>query len=225
MLADHILSFFKTLKLREKLPGGVGVMNPYRDKYAFSLCKQFYRKFYADRNPRTVILGINPGRFGGGITGIPFTDPVKLEKYCDIENTLTKKAELSADFIYAMIEELGGPAKFYSRFYVGAVCPLGFTQEQGKNLNYYDLKELQEAVRGFCIRSLKKQLDFGLNRKTAYCLGEGQNFKFLSRLNSEHHFFEKIIPLPHPRFIMQYRRKLVDEFIKQYLDCFKNEKD
>lgn len=29
----------------------------------------FYEKFYSDRNERILILGINPGRFGGGTTG------------------------------------------------------------------------------------------------------------------------------------------------------------
>jgi hypothetical protein len=36
-------------------------------------------------------------------------------------------------------------------------------------------------------------------------------------LNNEHKWFGEIIPLPHPRFILQYRRKQKDEFIHQYL--------
>jgi hypothetical protein len=37
------------------------------------------------------------------------------------------------------------------------------------------------------------------------------------KLNERYHFFEQIIPLPHPRFIMQYRRKKLDQFIQLYL--------
>ena len=37
-----------------------------------------------------------------------------------------------------MIEGYGGPEKFYSKFYFGAISPLGFTMD-GKNLNYYDV--------------------------------------------------------------------------------------
>ncbi|MFI5224347.1 MAG: DUF4918 domain-containing protein, partial [Nitrospirales bacterium] len=64
-----------------------------------------------------LILGINPGRLGAGLTGIPFTDPLKLQNICGIENTLPKKAELSADFIYTMISAFGGPEAFYKKFY------------------------------------------------------------------------------------------------------------
>src|SRR5690242_12854320 len=102
-LADRILSFQRELKIKGKLPKGVGVMNPYKEKRAVALCEKFYYKFYKDNENRTMILGINPGRFGGGITGIPFTDPAKLERL-GILNDLPKKRELSADFVYAMIE-------------------------------------------------------------------------------------------------------------------------
>src|SRR6266567_5643488 len=102
LLADRILSFQKKLRLEIKLPGGEQVMNPYQEGNASALCKKFYKTFYNDNAPRTMILGINPGRHGGGITGIPFTDPVKLEKFCGIPNDLPRKAELSADFMHAM---------------------------------------------------------------------------------------------------------------------------
>lgn len=192
-------------------------MNPYHDNNTAEVVKFFYQKFYNDSRERTLILGINPGRFGGGITGIPFTDPLKLEKNCNIENNLPKKTELSADFIYRMIDDFGGPTKFYKQFYIGAVCPLGFTRH-GKNLNYYDIRELQESLHDFIIQSIQKQLEFGINRKVCYCLGEGENFKFLSSLNQAYNLFEKIIPLAHPRFIMQYKRKEIDTYIKIYVE-------
>lgn len=216
MLADNILAFLRALTLRIELPAGIELMNPYRDSTVFALCTKFYSRFYSDNHPRTLILGINPGRFGGGITGIPFTDPIKLEQECAIKNDLLKKAELSADFIYAMIEAFGGVDNFYRKFYISAVCPLGFTKN-GKNLNYYDLKPLQEAVKDFCVSSIEKQLSFGLNKNRCYCLGGGQNFKFLQQINHSHGFFDEITPLPHPRFIMQYRRKYLNKYLQEYL--------
>lgn len=216
MLADKVLDFLKSLNLNTKLPAGVEVMNPYQDSSVFALCREFYTRFYCDNQPRTLILGINPGRFGGGITGIPFTDPIKLERYCGIKNELPKKAELSADFIYSMIEAFGSAKAFYGKFYISAVCPLGFVKD-GKNLNYYDLKALENAVYEFCVQSTRNQLKFGLNTDVCYCLGEGMNFKFLAKLNAEHKFFNRIIPLPHPRFIMQYKRKRVKEYVGRYL--------
>lgn len=192
-------------------------MNPYHDNNTLEVIQFFYQKFYNDTGERIFIMGINPGRFGGGITGIPFTDPLKLEKNCGIHNNLQKKSELSADFIYRMIEGFGGPKKFYEQFYIGAVCPLGFTRH-GKNLNYYDIKELQDSLNDFIVQSIQRQLTFGINRKVCYCLGEGENFKFLSRLNHAYNFFQQIIPLAHPRFIMQYKRKEIDTYVGIYLE-------
>jgi hypothetical protein len=214
--AEQIIQFQQSLDLNLSLPEGVGVLNPYQDAVAAELCRQFYYKFYDDDNTRTLILGINPGRFGGGITGVPFTDPLKLAMYCGIPNDLKKKVELSADFIYKIIEAFGGPEKFYRKFYISALSPLGFVKD-GKNLNYYDIKELQQAVEPFMIRSLQLQLEFGANRDVCFCLGEGKNFNYLNAINQRYGFFNQIIPLSHPRFIMQYRRKSVDAFVKDYL--------
>ncbi|SFV68072.1 hypothetical protein MNB_SV-10-1583 [hydrothermal vent metagenome] len=58
----------------------------------------FYLKDYDDENPRTLLLGINPGRNGAGVTGIGFTDPILLEEKCGIANTLEKRSELSGFF-------------------------------------------------------------------------------------------------------------------------------
>ena len=220
--AAHILRFLKQLKINQQLPPGVEILNPYKEKSVFSLCELFYNKYYSDENKRKLILGINPGRFGAGVTGIPFTDPIKLEKYCNIPNSLQKKPELSADFIYTMISGYGGPESFYSRFHFSAVSPLGFVKD-GKNLNYYDIRELEESLRPFIIKTLKKTLSFPIDASVCYCLGEGDNFKFLTRLNEEQKFFGKIVPLAHPRFIMQYRRKKVNEYVDAYVRKMKNE--
>jgi hypothetical protein len=218
--AAKILGFYQRLDLGTTLPEGIEAMNPYRDETAFSLCHQFYTKFYDDAQPRSLILGINPGRFGGGITGIPFTDPIKLKEYCEIDNDLKKKAELSADFIYAMINGFGGPSAFYKRFYISALSPLGFVKD-GKNLNYYDSKALIKAVEPFMIDSIKTQLEFGIRREVCFCLGEGENYRYLQKLNNEHQFFEHIEPLSHPRFIMQYKRKHIPHYIKEYVTKLK----
>ena len=217
MFAEYVLKFYKSLDLSQhKLPKDVEVLNPYQDKTAIDLTQKFFTKFYSDNNPRRIIIGINPGRFGGGMTGIPFTDPIRLAKICGIENDIPKKPELSSDFIYQMIEAYGGTEKFYGKYFISSVSPLGFTKD-GKNLNYYDIKELQLALEDFIIASIRKQLTFGISTDIAFCLGEGQNYKFLQALNKEHKFFGKIVPLPHPRFIMQYRRKYLGEFIERYL--------
>ena len=206
---EKIIPFLNNLSLNMDLPDDIRVMNPYLSKEVKEIVSSFYRKFFPDDNPRTFLIGINPGRFGAGVTGISFTDPIRLEDVCHIPNSFEKKQEISSVFIYRMIEAFGGPGAFYQKFYVTAVCPLGFTR-LGKNLNYYDLKELQQMVSPFIVATMQEQLGFGANRKTAYCIGEGKNYRFLKKLNESHDFFEKIIPLPHPRFVMQYKHKKVE---------------
>lgn len=214
--AEDVLKFYKGLRIREPLPVGIEVMNPYQDKDVFEACKAFYGRFYNDHGKRFVILGINPGRFGAGITGIPFTDPIKLERLFGINNNLPKKPELSADFIHAVIAAFGGPERFFSKYFINSISPLGFTKE-GKNLNYYDTPELKKSLTPFIRRSMRSLLTFNIERSTAFCLGEGTNFKFLQDLNAEGKFFERIIPLAHPRFIMQYKRKQVTQYLENYL--------
>ncbi|MCF8366038.1 MAG: DUF4918 family protein [Bacteroidales bacterium] len=51
------------------------------------------------------------------------------------------------------------------------------------------------------------------------CIGGGKNFKYLNHLNDSLKLFRKIIPLDHPRFIMQYRRKALDQYVKKYLEA------
>ncbi len=68
---------------------------------------------------------------------------------------------------------------------------------------------------------MNRQLKFGINRNVAFCLGDGKNYKYLSKLNEELKFFKKIIPFSHPRFIMQYKLKKKDEYIKFYREKLK----
>ena len=124
--------------------------------------------------------------------------------------------ELSADFIYRMIHAYSGPEEFYCSYFISAVSPLGFTKE-GKNINYYDDKKLEQAVTPFIVDSINKIVAMGINRKKCFCIGEGKNFDFLKKLNEEHQWFNEIIPLAHPRFIMQYKRKKVNEYIDEYV--------
>ena len=223
--AEKILAFNQALTIdRSLLPEGIEVMNPFGDKNVLQITQTFYGKYFNDNELRFMILGINPGRFGGGVTGIPFTDPHKLKDYCGIQLQELSSAELSADFVYKVINQYGGPEKFYKKFFVTAVSPLGFLKEKNAkriNYNYYDSLELQDALKDFILDSITKQLTFGIHRSVCFCLGTGKNFEYLTKLNNTHQFFKTIIPLSHPRFVMQYRRKKIDLFVDEYLQAFK----
>ncbi len=214
--ATGIIRFFNQLKLTTAIPESISVMYPFRDAEVKRVTELFFRKYYNDTNQRTLIFGINPGRFGAGITGINFTDPIRLSKDCGIPNKFDKKQELSSVFIYEMIRRYGGPEKFYAKYYFSAVSPLGFTMN-GKNMNYYDDKNLEKSITGFIVSSLMEQIKFGIDCKSCICLGEGKNFIFLEKLNLKYNFFDKVIPLAHPRFIMQYRLKKKEDYLNRYL--------
>lgn len=220
--ADKVIQFNKTIHFSGSLPAGIRIMNPFReDKKVNAVAASFYMKYYNDYHTRQIILGINPGRFGGGITGIPFTDPKRLVEKCGIPFHGDLKHETSSVFIYEMIDAFGGAEAFYKKMYINSICPLGFTSinTKGKevNYNYYDSKELTAAVYDFINSSIRKQLMFGIDTDTGFCFGTGKNEKFLRELNEEKKYFTKIVALEHPRFIMQYKARTKKFYIDKYL--------
>ena len=225
--ADKIVQYNTHLTLDVPLPARISVMNPYQNALIRDLTEIFYRKFYSDTQPRQLIMGINPGRFGAGVTGIPFTDSVRLRDKCGIiSNDVPHTKELSSDFVYKIVEAYGGVERFYGDFYINSVCPLGFTKtnDRGKeiNYNYYDSPELTKAVYDFMVKNIEILLNMGFERDICYCLGTGKNAQFLEKLNEKYHFFDKIIPLEHPRFVMQYKLKYVDSYVDMYLEKLTN---
>ncbi len=217
--AKHIIDFLLSLQPPTNLPKSVEVLTPYQFPEVQAIVKTFYTRYYSDTNPRTFIWGINPGRHGGGLTGLPFIDPVLLEERYGIPNTLPKKPELSAGFIHAVIDGFGGEEKFYRAFYINSINPLGL-MKNGKNFNFYDTSEVFNALKPFMVNSIKTQLAFGANRKAAICLGTGKLKEVTLKLNDEFGFFDRILAVEHPRFIMQYRRKKMDEYVEKYLRVF-----
>jgi hypothetical protein len=224
--AEQVIIFFEKLEYTGSLPKGISVMNPFKENpKIMPVISRFYSMFYNDNLSRHLILGINPGRFGGGATGIPFTDTKRLAEKCGLTLRDLKTFEISSVFFYEMIDAYGGTEKFYSDFFISSVVPLGFTleNEAGKqvNYNYYDNKKLTEAIYSFIVGSLEEQLQFGIERDICFCLGTGKNYKFLLKLNDELKLFGKIVPLEHPRYVMQYRSKQKQLYIAKYIEEFR----
>ena len=128
--------------------------------------------------------------------------------------------------MYEMIREFGGVKLFYRHFYINSPCPLGFTSisKKGKtiNYNYYDSPALTKAATPFMLNSLRQLKSFGINSDTAFVLGAGKNAAFLQKLNAEHKFFKTLVPLEHPRFIMQYKNPLKGQYISKYISAFQS---
>ena len=218
MFSEKLIHFYQSLRPPKNLPKDIEILFPQKDPQVIELIKKFFEKYFNDTKPRRLMLGINPGRYGAGITGVNFTAPRQLKENCGIDHHLGLTSELSAEFIYDMIGEYGGVKKFYTNWFIGSVCPLGFIKN-GKNINYYDDKKLMAAVTPFIIDCIHKQIAIGFSTDKCLCIGGEKNFKFLSGLNNEHKWFKEIIPLPHPRFILQYRRKQKDQYVHQYLSA------
>ena len=218
--AQHIIEYYKNLHPPIPLPEEIQWLHPQLNPEVMDVVNQFYTKYYSDESPRTIMLGINPGRYGAGVTGVNFTAPRQLKQICNISHSFKDQSELSAEFIYEMILAYGGPELFYQNFFIGSVCPLGFVQN-GKNLNYYDNQELMKAVEPFIINSMNKLLHFPYNQDVVFCIGGEKNYKYLNKLNQEHKWFRTIEILSHPRFIMQYKRKTKDRYIDDYINLLR----
>lgn len=211
--SDKIIDYYSLMRNDWTLPQGIELLFPYSDQAVMGTVTSFYKKYFNDSQQRVLILGINPGRFGAGVTGIPFTDPVILKENCGIDNSFQKKHELSALFVLEMIETFGGLDAFYRHFFIQAVCPLGFTKD-GINCNYYDDNDLYDCVFPHILNNLRSIVDMGCQRDVVFSLGKGKNYKALKDINRKYSIFKEVLPLPHPRWVMQYNRKKKAEHIR-----------
>lgn len=217
--AERAIQFFSTLEFTLPLPEGISAMNPYKEPEVMHIVSTFFQKFFSDNEKRVFAFGINPGRFGGGVTGIAFTDPVALQKYLGIATSLRGQREPSSIFIYDFIEAMGGAEAFYSKFYFTSLSPIGFLKN-GKNFNFYDDPAFAESLKPFIRSSIAEQVAFGAVTKVAICLGTGEIYKFFKALNQAERFFDDIVPVEHPRFIVQYKRSRIEHYLRKYQEAF-----
>lgn len=223
--AEQILNFNDELARKSfKLPPGYKIINPFNGDQKENVRKvttAFYQKYYNDTNTRRLILGSSPARRGSAVTGVPFEDAEHLQSETGIYIERFYINRSSSKFIYDVIREYGGRKQFYSDFYMNFICPVGIVRTNSAdhevNCNYYESKMLRKALYPFIVSAIRNQLCFGLDTSVCYCIGSGENYKFLSEVNKEQNFFNTIIPLEHPRFIMQYNAKRKDIFIEKYI--------
>jgi len=218
--SKQILDFYFSLPKDIPIPNGVKTIYPFNNIETKRVMQTFFNKYYNDTNPRTYLVGINPGRLGSGITGIGFADAYHLEKYCDIPNSFDKRVEISAAFMFEVMEAYGGVEKFYKDFFFTTTMPLGLLKE-GKNYNYYDDIITQDALESFITKTLLEQMSFHQAKSHIICVGTGKNLTYLKAFNDKHKCFESIEVVPHPRWVMQYRRKEKEKYIQMYLDILK----
>jgi len=227
--AEKVIQFNRQLSFSGELPEHIRILNPFENNPEINrISEQFYRKYYGDTSSRKMIIGINPGRLGSGATGIPFTDTKRLTEVCQIPVQSVNTHEPSSVFVYDMIRAYGGVKRFYKDFYIHSICPLGFVVRNSKNnwvnCNYYDDKELYEIMYDFMVASFRKQLEFGIDRETGYVLGK-KNLSFIRKINEKEKFFDRLVVLEHPRYIVQYKSKESDLYIAKYLQILTGYRD
>lgn len=223
-LASKIIRFNRNLQYEGDLPESYQVMNPFgNNPETMRVMETFYRRFYDDGARRKFLIGINPSRHGAGVTGVPFTDTKRLESDCGIRMQSARTHEVSSVFMYDMIRAYGGTADFYRDFYINSPFPLAIIRRTKNgnwvNANYYDDRQLFEAVKPFMIRSLQAHIAIGLHTDKVYILGK-KNAQFLEKINQQEKLFDEMIVLEHPRYIQQYQSKNKDFYINKYLEAF-----
>ena len=108
MFSTDVLSYHFALKPAISLPKDIEWLMPYDDPETKRCMSSFYQKFYNDNKKRTFILGINPGRFGAGVTGVPFTDPLRLNQL----GSLWRTGSFLQEILYHVIK----PVRFCQRW-------------------------------------------------------------------------------------------------------------
>ena len=194
--SDNVLEFNEWLaNISLELFDNYTISNPFSGKNRVQIreiTNAFYKKYYNDNNKRYLILGSSPARKGTATTGIPFEDASHLYKETGImiDNFYINKS--SSNFLYDVMESYGGCEKFYKNFFMSFVCPLGIVNVNSKgnevNSNYYENKKLENALYNFIVDSLKKQIAFGIETSICYCIGSGENFKFLTKINEQYKY-------------------------------------
>ncbi|MFJ2419196.1 uracil-DNA glycosylase family protein [Streptomyces brevispora] len=232
-VARRILQFNEELaETTLKLPPGFTIINPFsgpQKERVREVTTAFYNKYYDDDKPRRLVLGSSPARRGTAVTGVPFEDAKLLESETGVDVDGYAVSRSSAGFLHDVISRYGGRDKFYADFVMSFVCPLGLVRTNAKgrevNCNYYENKKLLELLHSFLVDTLERQLEFGTDISVCYCIGSGENFAFLSKVNEGQRFFRRIVPLEHPRFITQYNRDREEEFAEKYLSAFRGQGD
>lgn len=218
--------WLSTLKINTTLP--YRVINQYSNenkREVFEMLNLFYEKYYSDKEERILILGSSPSMRSSGIIGIPFANAKQIKEEFDIDYTCKSYNNTSDHFMEEVIEKLGGYTVFYKKFYMNFVFPFPIqkfnTKSNFVNANYYENKKLYVELEPIIIESIKNIIKIGINRSVCYCIGTGENLKFLSSINEKYHFFDSIVALEHPRYIMQYNYKNKEKYIEKYVNTLR----
>jgi single-strand selective monofunctional uracil DNA glycosylase len=119
-------------------------------RYARHLHRAYLDEFGRDHPRETLLVGMNPGPWGMGQTGVPFGDVDYVRDWMGLEGEVEKpenelpdrpvdgldceRNEVSGSRLWGWAAERFGSAEaFFDRCYVHNYCPLLFLEESGRN--------------------------------------------------------------------------------------------
>ena len=144
--------------------------------YAWAAQAQYIER-YAGTRKRVVLLGMNPGPFGMGQTGVPFGEVARVRGFLGIEATVHRpghehparpvqgfgctRSEVSGARVWGLVESRWGTAQaFFADHYVANYCPLLFMEASGKNRTPDKLASAERAaLTSACDRHLLRTID------------------------------------------------------------------
>ena len=144
--------------------------------YAWAAQAQYIER-YAGTRKQVVLLGMNPGPFGMGQTGVPFGEVARVREFLGIEAPVLRpsvehparpvlgfactRSEVSGSRLWGMIEARWGTARaFFADHYVANYCPLLFMEASGKNRTPDKLASAERAaLTAACDRHLQRTIE------------------------------------------------------------------
>ena len=144
--------------------------------YAWAPHERYLERY--GRGPKEVVfLGMNPGPFGMGQTGVPFGEIALVRDFLGVEAPVEAfpaahpkrpvqgfacpRSEVSGRRLWSWVQERFGTAeRFFERFFVVNYCPLMFLEESGRNRTPDKLKKAErDALLDACDTALRAVVD------------------------------------------------------------------
>jgi single-strand selective monofunctional uracil DNA glycosylase len=146
--AQDLNSALEPLAARKAPEASPSILNPLA--YAWRPHK-LYLERHARAGIEALFIGMNPGPWGMGQTGVPFGDPAHVRDFlgitgkvdvpanaherCPVLGLDSPRGEVSGQRIWGGVKScFGDPAPFFERFFVANYCPLLFLSEKGANV-------------------------------------------------------------------------------------------
>jgi single-strand selective monofunctional uracil DNA glycosylase len=138
---------------------------------------ELYLNRFGSGRKEVVLVGMNPGPFGMGQTGVPFGDVGFVRDWMGIEAPVDRPAdehpkrpvlgfdcersEVSGSRLWGWAKDrFGTPERFFSRFFVLNYCPVLFMESTGRNRTPDKLPaEERAALLPLCDRALLEAVE------------------------------------------------------------------